>query len=151
MPNMSMVKNPMPAQEPDVRNKNFNEVALGYTEEQAIDEAKRCLSSAVDGIRKVVGRLLLGHAQYEIRHVHASWRASDAATHAVPVARSQLVANRTQAVMPGMPAPEFHAHGARIDIELVVDDDQVVRLNTVRIAQFLDRAARYVHEALRFC
>ena len=44
MPNMSMVKNPMPAQEPDVRNKNFNEVALGYTEEQAIDEANRCLN-----------------------------------------------------------------------------------------------------------
>ncbi|MCR4838540.1 MAG: NADPH-dependent glutamate synthase [Eubacterium sp.] len=44
MPNMSMVKNPMPAQEPDVRNKNFNEVALGYTEEQAIDEAQRCLN-----------------------------------------------------------------------------------------------------------
>ena len=44
MPNMSMTKNPMPAQEPDVRNKNFNEVALGYTEEQAIDEAQRCLN-----------------------------------------------------------------------------------------------------------
>ena len=44
MPNMSLVKNEMPVQEPDVRNKNFKEVALGYTEEQAIDEAKRCLS-----------------------------------------------------------------------------------------------------------
>ena len=44
MPNMSMTKNPMPAQEPGVRNKNFNEVALGYTEEQAIDEAQRCLN-----------------------------------------------------------------------------------------------------------
>ena len=43
MPNMSLKKNPMPSQEPDVRNKNFDEVALGYTEEQAIDEAKRCL------------------------------------------------------------------------------------------------------------
>ena len=41
---MSMKKNPMPTQEPEVRNKNFNEVALGYTEEQAIDEAKRCLN-----------------------------------------------------------------------------------------------------------
>ena len=41
---MSLVKNEMPVQEPDVRNKNFKEVALGYTEEQAIDEAKRCLS-----------------------------------------------------------------------------------------------------------
>lgn len=43
MPNMSLKKNEMPVQNPDVRNKNFKEVALGYTEEQAIDEAKRCL------------------------------------------------------------------------------------------------------------
>ncbi len=34
----------MPSQDADVRNKNFNEVALGYTKEQAIDEAKRCLN-----------------------------------------------------------------------------------------------------------
>ncbi|HRU96791.1 MAG TPA: NADPH-dependent glutamate synthase [Ruminococcus sp.] len=44
MANMSLKKNEMPVQEPDVRNKNFKEVALGYTEEQAIDEAKRCLN-----------------------------------------------------------------------------------------------------------
>ena len=44
MPNMSLQKNKMPEQAPDVRNKNFDEVALGYTEEQAIDEAKRCLN-----------------------------------------------------------------------------------------------------------
>ena len=44
MPNMSLKKNEMPVQSPDVRNKNFSEVALGYTEEQAIDEAKRCLN-----------------------------------------------------------------------------------------------------------
>ncbi|MGM9682773.1 MAG: NADPH-dependent glutamate synthase [Eubacteriales bacterium] len=44
MPNMSMKKNEMPTQAPDIRNKNFDEVALGYTEEQAIDEAKRCLN-----------------------------------------------------------------------------------------------------------
>lgn len=43
MPNMSLVKNEMPVQDPLVRNKNFKEVALGYTEEQAIDEANRCL------------------------------------------------------------------------------------------------------------
>ena len=41
--NMSLTKNPMPSQDPNVRNKNFQEVALGYTEEQALDEAKRCL------------------------------------------------------------------------------------------------------------
>ena len=44
MPNMRMDKNPMPSQDPDVRNKNFEEVALGYTEEQAVDEAERCLN-----------------------------------------------------------------------------------------------------------
>ena len=43
MPNMSLKKNEMPSQAPDVRNKNFLEVALGYTEEQAVDEAQRCL------------------------------------------------------------------------------------------------------------
>ena len=43
MPNMSLEKNKMPSQEPDVRNKNFEEVALGYTAEMAIDEANRCL------------------------------------------------------------------------------------------------------------
>ncbi len=44
MANMRMDKNPMPEQEPLVRNKNFDEVALGYTAEMAIDEAKRCLN-----------------------------------------------------------------------------------------------------------
>ncbi len=43
MANMRMDKNPMPEQEPLVRNRNFDEVALGYTPEMAIDEAKRCL------------------------------------------------------------------------------------------------------------
>ena len=41
---MSLTKNPMPHQEADVRNKNFKEVALGYTPDAAIDEAKRCLN-----------------------------------------------------------------------------------------------------------
>ena len=44
MANMRLDKNPMPEQEPNVRNKNFKEVALGYTAEMAIDEAKRCLN-----------------------------------------------------------------------------------------------------------
>ncbi len=43
MPNMSLKKNEMPSQDPNVRNKNFKEVALGYTKEQAMDEATRCL------------------------------------------------------------------------------------------------------------
>lgn len=43
MPNMSEKKVRMPEQEPQVRNKNFDEVALGYTPEQAVEEAMRCL------------------------------------------------------------------------------------------------------------
>lgn len=43
MPNMSPKKNPMPSQAAEVRKNNFKEVALGYTEEAAIDEAQRCL------------------------------------------------------------------------------------------------------------
>ncbi len=41
--NLSPKKNPIPEQEPNVRNKNFDEVALGYTVELALDEASRCL------------------------------------------------------------------------------------------------------------
>ncbi len=44
MPNMMPNKHPMPNQDPEVRSKNFLEVSLGYDEETAIDEAKRCLN-----------------------------------------------------------------------------------------------------------
>lgn len=44
MPNMSNKKNPMPSQEPAVRAHNFKEVALGYSEATALDEAMRCLN-----------------------------------------------------------------------------------------------------------
>lgn len=44
MHNMSPKKNPMPSQDPKVRAHNFDEVAIGYTEEAALDEAMRCLS-----------------------------------------------------------------------------------------------------------
>ena len=43
MADMKMPRHAMPAQEPDVRNKNFSEVALGYTKEMAMEEATRCL------------------------------------------------------------------------------------------------------------
>ncbi|MGX8775006.1 MAG: FAD-dependent oxidoreductase, partial [Bacillota bacterium] len=43
MPNMSLTKNPMPSQDPQVRAHNFDEVAIGYSEEIALDEAQRCL------------------------------------------------------------------------------------------------------------
>ena len=44
MPNMSLKKNPMPEQDPNVRNKNFLEVTTGYTVAMAVDEAQRCLN-----------------------------------------------------------------------------------------------------------
>ncbi len=44
MANMSLKKNEMPSQAPDIRNKNFDEVALGYSKEAALDEAGRCLN-----------------------------------------------------------------------------------------------------------
>ena len=43
MKNMSQYKVEMPVQDPLVRNKNFEEVALGYTPEMAMEEAARCL------------------------------------------------------------------------------------------------------------
>ncbi len=42
--NMDMNKCPMPVQDADVRNKNFEEVALGYTYDMAVNEARRCLN-----------------------------------------------------------------------------------------------------------
>ena len=44
MANMNPKKNPMPSQDPKVRAHNFDEVACGYSEEVAIDEAMRCLN-----------------------------------------------------------------------------------------------------------
>ncbi len=43
MPNMSLKKVPIPEQDPLVRNRNFAEVAFGYTPEMAMEEATRCL------------------------------------------------------------------------------------------------------------
>lgn len=44
MPNMNPKQCPMPVQKPEIRNHNFNEVALGYTPEMAKEEAERCLN-----------------------------------------------------------------------------------------------------------
>ena len=44
MANMSLEKIKMPEQAPDIRNQNFEEVAIGYTAEMAIEEATRCLN-----------------------------------------------------------------------------------------------------------
>ena len=43
MANMQLNKTPMPAQEPCVRTRNFDEVVLSYTAEMAVNEANRCL------------------------------------------------------------------------------------------------------------
>lgn len=42
-PKARVPREPMPRQDPKVRRRNFNEVALGYSEEQAVREAGRCL------------------------------------------------------------------------------------------------------------
>ena len=43
MPNMSLNKTPISVRDPKVRNKDFQEVVLGYSEEEAKEEAERCL------------------------------------------------------------------------------------------------------------
>lgn len=43
MPKLNLNREEMPRQEPKVRSKNFNEVALGYSAEQALAEASRCI------------------------------------------------------------------------------------------------------------
>ncbi|QVK18532.1 NADPH-dependent glutamate synthase [Mycoplasmatota bacterium] len=44
MPNMSLKKVAIPEQDPNIRNKNYKEVTLGYTEDMAVEEAQRCLN-----------------------------------------------------------------------------------------------------------
>ena len=78
MANMTLVKTPMPEQDPQVRARNFKEVALGYTAEMAIEEAGRCLKcknpKCVEGcpvnvrIPEFIGKVAEGDfkAAYEI-------------------------------------------------------------------------------------
>ena len=44
MRNNSLTKVPIPEQDANIRNKNFEEVVMGYIKEQAIEEAKRCFN-----------------------------------------------------------------------------------------------------------
>jgi len=78
MANMTLVKTPMPEQDPKVRARNFKEVTLGYTAEMAIEEAGRCLKcknpKCVEGcpvnvrIPEFIGKVAEGDfkAAYEI-------------------------------------------------------------------------------------
>jgi glutamate synthase (NADPH/NADH) small chain len=43
MPKLNLNRESMPRQDPKMRGKNFNEVALGYSAEQALAEASRCI------------------------------------------------------------------------------------------------------------
>ena len=82
MANMKMTKNPMPEQDSVVRAGNFDEVALGYTAEMAIDEAKRCLNCRDPHCRmgcpvsvripEFIAKVAAGDfdAAYEIDHLH---------------------------------------------------------------------------------
>jgi glutamate synthase (NADPH/NADH) small chain len=49
---LSLEKHKMPEQDPKVRAKNFDEVALGYDEETAVAEANRCLNCKVPQCRQ---------------------------------------------------------------------------------------------------
>jgi len=53
MAKLNLNREPMPRQDPKIRSKNFNEVALGYSAEQAQAEASRCIQcpkrSCVEG------------------------------------------------------------------------------------------------------
>ena len=48
---MNLNRVPIPKQAPEVRRENFNEVALGYTEEQAMEEASRCIECKKPGCK----------------------------------------------------------------------------------------------------
>lgn len=49
---LSLTKHEMPEQDPKVRARNFDEVALGYSEEAAVAEAARCLNCKIPQCRK---------------------------------------------------------------------------------------------------
>ena len=78
MINLSKTKVPMPEQAPEIRARNFQEVALGYTPEQAVEEARRCLNcknpTCIEGcpvnirIPEFISEIVEGHFQraYEI-------------------------------------------------------------------------------------
>ena len=81
-PNMSLNRNPMPTQDPVERGHNFKEVALGYSEETAIDEALRCLNCknmpCVDGcpvkihIPEFIGKIKEGEFEAAYRIISQS-------------------------------------------------------------------------------
>jgi len=50
-PKLNLNRVPIPKQEPEIRRKNFNEVALGYAEEQALEEANRCIECKKPGCK----------------------------------------------------------------------------------------------------
>jgi len=50
-PKLNLNRVPIPKQEPDARRANFSEVALGYSEEQALEEAGRCIDCKKPGCK----------------------------------------------------------------------------------------------------
>ena len=85
MPNMDPKKCPMPVQDPEVRNKNFSEVALGYTPEMAVNEAKRRRIVRTAALYLAENRLDDAPVRFdivevlpgELRHLRAAFDATD--------------------------------------------------------------------------
>lgn len=54
MPNMSPKKAPMPTQDPEARITNFEEVAMGYTPQMAVEEASAVFTANINHVSRDV-------------------------------------------------------------------------------------------------
>ena len=75
MPNMSPTKVPMPQQDPNVRNKNFEEVATGYTAEMAMEEATKSAKDMLHELDILYNRARQAAITQEITEVIAGAKA----------------------------------------------------------------------------
>ena len=86
-------------------------------------------------------------AQDEVGRVHPPGRPPDADPHAQVVLGAEGRGDRAQAVVAALSPTPLEADVARGDVELVVDDDEVLRVDREERHQRLDRSAGLVHVA----